>query len=130
MVPGSISIFVLYSFVLHFIELNGLEHMLDFLRRMNNDIRWNTLNTLPHAALMQTISTISIHRQSQLHYVIMGCIKALMNNPVRCTVNARTCDYYIHLIKERESSCAGTPNWDHCNSTVSQNYQSQDKDTE
>ena len=28
-----------YSFVLHFIDLNGLEHLFDFLRRMNNEIR-------------------------------------------------------------------------------------------
>uniref|UniRef100_A0A1X7UZJ0 FH2 domain-containing protein n=2 Tax=Amphimedon queenslandica TaxID=400682 RepID=A0A1X7UZJ0_AMPQE len=37
--------------------MNGLEYLLDFLRSMNNDVR-----------------------QSQLHYIILGSIKALMNN--------------------------------------------------
>ncbi|XP_011403575.1 PREDICTED: disheveled-associated activator of morphogenesis 1-A-like, partial [Amphimedon queenslandica] len=45
------------SFVLQFIDMNGLEYLLDFLRSMNNDVR-----------------------QSQLHYIILGSIKALMNN--------------------------------------------------
>lgn len=45
------------SFVLRFIEQNGLESVLDLLHSMNPEVR-----------------------QSQLHYTLLGCIKALMNN--------------------------------------------------
>lgn len=48
-----------YSFVLRFIDQNGLEHKLSFLQSMNIDVR-----------------------RSQLHLTVVGCIKALMNNTV------------------------------------------------
>ena len=50
---------VCHSFVLDFVGKNGLEYLLEFLRNMNSSVR-----------------------QSQLHYTIVGCIKALMNSPV------------------------------------------------
>lgn len=46
------------SFVLRFVDQNGLEYLLSFLKSMNHLVR-----------------------QSQLHYSLIGCIKALMNNP-------------------------------------------------
>ncbi len=45
--------------MLRFIDQNGLEVVLMFLQNMNTDVR-----------------------QSQLHFTLIGCIKALMNNPV------------------------------------------------
>ena len=45
------------SFVERFIELNGLSHLLEFLRSMNADIK-----------------------ESRIHTSVISCIKALMNN--------------------------------------------------
>ena len=70
----------LFSFVLRFIEQDGLEHVLGFLQSMNIDVR-----------------------RSQLHFTIIGCVKALMNNTVR--ILAPACNL--------SASYSGTPKCRH-----------------
>lgn len=59
--PSRITIVLYYcSYVMRYIEQSGLERILTFLQNMNADVR-----------------------QSQLHYIFVGCVKALMNNSVQ-----------------------------------------------
>ena len=68
------------SFVLHFIDLNGLEYLQEFLRGMNYSIRYD----IDIALIVNNVLLFvwDLYRQSQLHYNIIGCIKAVMNNAV------------------------------------------------
>ena len=104
--------------MLRFIEQNGLEHVLGFLQNMNVNVR-----------------------QSQLHYTIVGCIKALMNNPVgiqyvRQYINRSTCCVSVtrpllidptDLNTGWKSSRFGTSCWNNSHCTEFENLESQDK---
>lgn len=60
-----------FSFVVRFIELNGLQIILDFLSNMDYETA-----------------------QSPIHTSMIGCIKALMNNSV-CTSHTKLCGYIV-----------------------------------
>ena len=53
------------SFVLRFIELDGLDCLLDFLRAMSHDVA-----------------------SSAIHASVLGCLKALMNSTVSRRLNS------------------------------------------
>lgn len=99
---------VLYhcSYVMRYIEQSGLERILTFLQNMNSDVR-----------------------QSQLHYIYVGCVKALMNNSVHNMHAFASSSEITHynINSGGEGSCAGPSSWNTDNSTESEDHKHQNK---